>query len=214
MTNVGFIGTGLLGSGMVGGMLQRGDAVTVWNRTAAKAQALEPLGARVAATPEEAVQNAEHVHMTLPDDGVVDEILERIGPSLTSGAIVIDHSTTSPRGAAERLARMAGRGVAFLHAPVFMSPQLARAGVGLTLVSGPDATFQKVRAELEKMTSEVWYLGEQGHLAAAYKLFGNEMLFVIVAGVTDVFAMAKGLGIQPADALAVFSKFQPAGVIK
>ena len=40
------------------------------------------------------------------------------------------------------------------------------------------------------------------------------MLFVIAAGVTDVFAMAKGLGIPPADALTVFSKFQPGGLIK
>ncbi len=45
-------------------------------------------------------------------------------------------------------------------------------------------------------------------------MFGNSMLFVIAAGVADVFAMAKGLGIAPTDALAVFSKFQPGGLIK
>src|SRR5205814_9838928 len=50
--------------------------------------------------------------------------------------------------------------------------------------------------------------------AAAYKIFGNSMHFVIVAGLTDVFAMARGLGIAPADALQVFAKFQPGGVIK
>src|SRR4029434_8503252 len=61
---------------------------------------------------------------------------------------------------------------------------------------------------------EVWYLGEQGDLAAAHKIFGNSMLFVIASGVADVFAMAKGLGIAPTDALAVFSKFQPGGLIK
>ena len=80
------------------------------------------------------------------------------------------------------------------------------------LVSGPQPVFEAVRGELEKMTGEVWYLGEQGDLAAAYKIFGNSMIFVIAAGVADVFAMAKGLGIAPADALAVFSKFQPGGV--
>ena len=76
-----------------------------------------------------------------------------------------------------------------------MSPQMARDAVGMMLVSGPKAVFEAVRAELEKMTGEVWYLGEQGDLAAAYKIFGNSMLFVIAAGVADVFAMAKGLGI-------------------
>jgi 3-hydroxyisobutyrate dehydrogenase len=214
MATVGFLGTGLLGSGMVERMLRRGDTVTVWNRTASKARALEPLGAKVAAVPGDTVAGAEHVHMTLPDDAVVDEILERVRPQLGKGAVVIDHSTTSPAGTKKRVPRLNGAGIKFIHAPVFMSPQMARDGVGLVLVSGPRAVYEEVRGELEKMTGEVWYIGEEPDRAAAYKIFGNSMLFVIAAGVTDVFAMAKGLGIPAADALAVFSKFQPGGVIK
>ena len=214
MATVGFLGTGLLGSGMVERMLRRGDAVTVWNRTAAKARALEPLGAKVAATPGDAVAGAEHVHMTLPDDAVVDEILAQVAPRLRSDATVIDHSTTSPRGTKARIPRLNAAGVRFIHAPVFMAPQMARDGVGIMLVSGPQTVFDTVREPLAKMTGDVWYLGEQGHLAAAYKLFGNSMLFVIAGGIADVFAMAKGVGIAPADALAVFSKFQPGSIIK
>jgi len=214
MATVAFLGTGLLGSGMVDGMLRRGDAVTVWNRTESKARALEALGAKVAATPVDAVAGAERVHMTLPDDAVVDELMAAVLPRLRRDAVVVDHSTTSPRGAAGRVEAMARSGVMFVHAPVFMSPQMARDAVGIMLVSGPQAVFDAVRGVLEKMTGEVWYLGEQGDLAAAHKIFGNSMLFVIAAGVTDVFAMAKGLGIAPADALAVFSKFQPGSLIK
>jgi len=214
MATVGFLGTGLLGSGMVERMLRRGDAVTVWNRTASKARALEPLGANVAATPADAVAGAEHVHMTLPDDAVVDEMLAQMAPRLRKDAIVIDHSTTSPRGTQARIPRLNAAGVRFIHAPVFMSPQMARDGAGVILVSGPRAVFEAVRGELEKMTGEVWYIGEEPDRAAAYKIFGNSMLFVIAAGVADVFAMARGLGIAPADALAVFSKFQPGGLIK
>jgi 3-hydroxyisobutyrate dehydrogenase-like beta-hydroxyacid dehydrogenase len=214
MAIVGFLGTGLLGSGMVERMLRRGDAVTVWNRTASKARALEPLGAKVAATAADAVAGAEHVHMTLPDDAVVDEMLAQIAPRLRKDAIVIDHSTTSPRGTKARIPRLNAAGVRFIHAPVFMSPQMARDGAGVILVSGPRAVFEAVQGELEQMTGEVWYIGEEPDRAAAYKIFGNSMLFVIAAGVADVFAMAKGLGIAPADALAVFSKFQPGGLIK
>src|SRR5258706_1838775 len=214
MATVGFLGTGLLGSGMVERMLRRGDAVTVWNRTAAKARALEAHGAKVAATPGDAVAGAEHVHMTLPDDAVVDEMLAQAAPRLRNDAIVIDHSTTSPRGTKARIPRLNAAGVRFIHAPVFMSPQMARDGVGIMMVSGPRAVFEAVRSELEKMTGEVWYIGEEPDRAAAYKIFGNSMLFVIAAGVADVFAMARGLGIAPADALAVFSKFQPGGLIK
>jgi 3-hydroxyisobutyrate dehydrogenase-like beta-hydroxyacid dehydrogenase len=213
MATVAFLGTGLLGSGMVEGMLRRGDAVTVWNRTEAKARALEAAGARVAVTPGDAVAGADRVHMTLPDDAVVNDIGERIAARLKPGATVVDHSTTSPQGAKMRVDRARKGGFKFLHAPVFMSPQMARDAVGVMLVSGPQAVFDGIRADLEKMTGEVWYVGEEGDRAAAYKIFGNSMLFVIAAGVTDVFAMAKGLGITPADALAVFSKFQPGGLI-
>ena len=213
MATVAFLGTGLLGSGMVEGMLRRGDAVTVWNRTEAKARRLEASGAKVAATPGDAVAGAERVHMTLPDDAVVDEMMAAVIPRLRQDALVADHSTTSPRGTSARLTKLRDAGVKFVHAPVFMSPQMAQDAVGMMLVSGPQPVFESLRGALATMTGDVWYLGEQGDLAAAYKIFGNSMLFVIAAGVSDVFAMAKGLGIAPADALAVFSKFQPGGLI-
>ena len=214
MASVAFVGTGLLGAAMVEGMLRRGDTVTVWNRTEAKARALVSFGAKVAATPGDAVAGADRVHMTLPDDEVVDQMLAAFTPRLQPGAIVIDHTTASPRGTKARVARMNAAGVQFLHAPVFMSPQMARDSIGIILASGPQAVYDLALDTLEAMTGEVWYLGEQGDLAASYKIFGNSMLFVIAAGVTDIFAMAKGLGIPATEALAVFSKFQPGGLIK
>src|SRR5204863_2651046 len=86
MATVAFLGTGLLGGAMVEGMLRRGDAVTVWNRTEAKARALEVYGATVAPTPGDAVAGAERVHMTLPDDGVVDQIVAAFRPQLPANA--------------------------------------------------------------------------------------------------------------------------------
>ena len=214
MASVAFLGTGLLGGAMVEGMLRRGDSVTVWNRTEAKARALEAFGAKVAASPGDAVAGADRVHMTLPDDEVVEQIVAAFTPRLAEGAIVIDHTTASPRGTKARVAKLNAAGVKFLHAPVFMSPQMARDSIGFMLVSGPQAVYDGVLGPLGAMTGEVWYLGEAGDRAASYKIFGNSMLFVIAAGVTDVFAMAKGLGIPATDALTVFSKFQPGGLIK
>jgi len=214
MASVAFLGTGMLGGAMVEGMLRRGDSVTVWNRTEAKARALQAFGATVAATPGDAVAGAGRVHMTLPDDEVVDQIVAALTPRLPKDAIVIDHSTTSPRGTMARVARLNAAGVKFLHAPVFMSPQMARDSIGIILAAGPQALYDAVLDTLEAMTGEVWYLGEEGDRAASYKIFGNSMLFVIAAGLSDVFAMAKGLGIPPGEALTVFSKFQPGGAIK
>ena len=207
MEHVAFLGTGLLGGAMVERMLAQGQHVTVWNRTASKLEALRTAGATVAATAGDATAAAARVHLALTDDAVVDAILTDVRPRLSRTAIVIDHSTTSPVTTRDRAARFAGDGVQFVHAPVFMSPQMCRDGKGLILVSGPAAVFEAVQPALSRMTSEVWYLGERPDLAAAYKLFGNSMLFAINAGLTDVLAMARNIGVSGDEALALFSRF-------
>src|SRR6187401_874369 len=155
-SRIALLGTGLLGSGMVRHFLKTGAPITVWNRTAAKARALEAEGATVAATPAECVAAADHVHFVLPDDAIVDGILDQIAPALKPGAVVIDHSTTLPEKTAQRFARMADKGIRFVHAPVFMSPAMAAEGTGLMLISGPARDVEAVRAELESMTGELW----------------------------------------------------------
>lgn len=214
MARIALLGTGLLGSGMVRHFVNAGTPVTVWNRTESKARALEREGARFAASPAEAARQADHIHFVLPDDRIVDGILDQIAPSLQPNAIVIDHSTTLPEGTKRRFEQMSSRGIRFLHAPVFMSPQMATDGTGLMLVSGPRREFDEVRSELEGMTGELWDLGERPDLAAAYKLFGNCMLFAISGGLADVIAMARANAIDPIEALSVFSKFQAGNIIQ
>jgi 3-hydroxyisobutyrate dehydrogenase-like beta-hydroxyacid dehydrogenase len=213
MPKVAFLGTGLLGSGMVEAMLRRRDAVTVWNRTESKARALEAAGAAVAASPEAAIAGVERLHMALSDDAAVDAMLARLSPHLDRSVIIVDHTTASPAGTRERLRRAARTGLRMIHAPVFMSPQMCRECTGVMLVSGPQALFEVVRPALEKMTGEVWYYGEREDLAAAYKLFGNSLIFTITAGLADVLAMAASVGVAPADAAALFSKFRIGGII-
>jgi 3-hydroxyisobutyrate dehydrogenase len=207
MNNVAFLGTGLLGAGMVERLLTQGNSVTVWNRTLSKAQALQSIGANIAPTAAEAVAAADRVHLALTDDAVVDAILEEITPRLRRDAIVMDHSTTSPIATRSRVDRLSRGDVRFLHAPVFMSPQMCREGKGLIMVSGATDVFDLVQPALARMTGDVWYLGERSDLAAAYKLFGNSMLFAINAGLSDVLAMAKNLDIPGRDAVGMFSRF-------
>lgn len=213
MANIAFLGTGLLGSGMVEHLLRLGHGVTVWNRTAGKARALESLGARVAATPEQAVAAADRVHMALSDDAAVDALMTRFAPHMPKGAWVIDHTTTSPAGTRERYTRSAKEGIHFVHAPVFMTPQMCRDAAGMMLISGPQRNYDMLRTELDKMTGTLWYLGERTDLAAGFKLFGNSMLFTIAGGISDVLAMAKALDVSPTDAVGLFSKLQVGGMI-
>ena len=213
MPRIALLGTGLLGSGMVQRFLRTGTVVTVWNRTASKARALEKHGARVATSPQEAAAGADRIHFVLPDDAVVDDVIEQIGSALKRDAIIVDHSTTLPEATKVRAERLRAKGVRYVHAPVFMSPQMAADGVGLMLVSAARADVDAIRPALDEMTGEVWYLGERPDLAAAYKLFGNCMLFAISGGLADVIAMARANEIDPLEALSVFQKFQAGNII-
>ena len=190
-----------MGAALAEAAAKRGDRVSAWNRTVAKARALEAFGVRAAATVPEAIAGADRVHVILADDAVVDTVLDTAGEALRS-ALVIDHSTTSPAGTVARARRLEARGIAFLHAPVFMSPRMCREAGGLMLVAGPQTTFTRAKEALRAMTGRVEYLGERRDLAAANKLFGNAMIIAICGGLADVYAMAASLGIDARDAHA------------
>jgi len=201
MATISFLGTGLLGSAFAEAAARRGDAVTAWNRSPDKLLALAPFGVKAAATPADAVRGAERVHLVLKDDAVVAEVIAAARPGLTADAVVIDHSTTQPRLTAERAARLGAEGIRYLHCPVFMGPSAARNAQGSMLVSGPEAIFNSVKAELARMTGRLDYLGERPDLAALHKLFGNAMLIGLWAVMADILTLAKAGGVAPEDAI-------------
>jgi 3-hydroxyisobutyrate dehydrogenase len=213
MAKITILGTGLMGAGLAEAAARRGDSVTVWNRTASKAQALAPFGVQVAATPAAAVADADRVHVILNDDAAVDSVLAQALPGLTPRTPVIDHTTVSPAGTLLRRKWCDTQGIWFIHAPVFMSPQSCREGTGMMLCSGPADRYEAVRPALEKMTGQLWYLGERVDLAAAYKLFGNGMILAVVGGLADVYELGASLGVASPDVHSLFSKLKVAGTI-
>ncbi|WP_305072309.1 NAD(P)-dependent oxidoreductase [Propionivibrio sp.] len=201
MATITFLGTGLLGSAFAEAASRRGDAVTAWNRSPDKLLALAPFGVKAAATPADAVRGAERVHLILKDDAVVAEVIAAARPGLAADAVVIDHSTTQPQLTAERAARLGAEGIRYLHCPVFMGPSAARNAQGSMLVSGPEAIFNGVKAELARMTGRLDYLGERPDLAALHKLFGNAMFIGLWAVMADILTLAKAGGVAPEDAI-------------
>jgi len=213
MTSIAFLGTGLLGAAFVEAACARGDTVTVWNRTASKADALTRFGATVAATPADAVRDADRVHLVLQDDPSVEEVVAALRPALAPNAIIIDHTTTQPAKTAERATRYATEGVRYLHCPVFIGPAAARLNEGIILVSGPETLYHTVRPALEKQAKRIEYFGERPDLAAVYKLIGNGMLLSITGVVSDAFAIGTAAGVSAQDTLKLLDFFNPAGVI-
>lgn len=197
MAKLAFLGTGLLGGAFAEAAAKRGDTVVAWNRSPDKARALAPFGIAAAATPAEAVAGASRVHLILKDDAVVEEVIAAARPGLSADAVLIDHSTTLPALTAERAGRLAAKGVAYLHCPVFMGPPAARNAQGSMLAAGPAAVFERVKADLEKMTGRLEYLGERPDLAAVYKLLGNAMFIGTWGVLADILA-AAGRGMSMA----------------
>jgi len=205
---IALLGTGLLGSNFTRAFVTRGETVGVWNRTAAKAAALAEI-ARIAPDPADAVRGATRIHLSLADDAAVDAVLEAARPGIGAGAIIIDHSTTSVAGTLERAARWHERGIAFLHAPVFMGPQQALDATGVMLVCGDPALIARARDALAAMTGKLVELGPAPERAAAFKLFGNLFLMFLTTGVIEMMSFAKAIGFAPADAATLFESFDP-----
>jgi 3-hydroxyisobutyrate dehydrogenase len=212
--SIAFLGTGLLGSAFVEHLLATGSTVAVWNRTAARAQALAGAGARVASSLAEAAAGAERIHLCLRDDDSVDQILAEVLPAAGPGAVLVDHTTTSADGTAARGARLAAAGRRFLHAPVFMSPPNARQGKGMMIVSGDEAVFRPVEAALAAMTGDLWYAGADLRRAAALKLLGNSMLIALAGALADTFALGRALGVSPTDTHDLLTRLRPGGAIE
>jgi 3-hydroxyisobutyrate dehydrogenase len=214
METVAFYGAGMLGSAMVRAMLGRGITVRVWNRTAAKARALEEAGAHAFVSPQEAADGADRVHLCLNDDASVDAVLDAALPGIAVQCPIVDHTTVLPQRVAERVRKMAESGHAFLHAPVFMGPPMALESNGVMLASGESALFESVRAALEAMCSDLRYLGERPDLAAVYKLLGNAMILAVVGGLSDTLRIGEEQGLSRGQTYELFDFFDPAGQIR
>jgi 3-hydroxyisobutyrate dehydrogenase len=208
-----FLGMGLLGANFVRAMLKKGDQVQVWNRTAAKAVELEQYGAKAFAAVADAVRGADVIHLTLKDDAVVDEVLAAAAPGLKTGAIIIDHTTTSIPGAIARTSNWAARGYEYQHAPVFMGPPNALESTGTMLVSGDQQLVARLEPELSKLTGKVLNFGAEAGRAAGMKLLGNLFLVCFTTGIADTLMMAKGMGIPVSDLFTLFESWNPGAML-
>lgn len=205
-----FLGMGLLGSNFVKAMIRKGDQVQVWNRTSAKATALELYGAKAFENIGDAVKGAGTIHITLKDDASVDEVLQSAATAFEPGTILIDHTTTSAEGAIARTRYWKSKGYTYLHAPVFMGPPNALESTGSMLVSGDQELIARLSPELDKMTGKLINLGSEDGRAAGMKLVGNLFLVTLTAGISDTLALVKGLGMPMDDVLNLFSSWNPA----
>jgi 3-hydroxyisobutyrate dehydrogenase len=165
------------------------------------------------ASPAEAVQGANRIHLTLKDDASVDEVLAAATPGLQPGAVIIDHTTTSVEGAIRRTTEWKSRGFIYLHAPVFMGPPNALESTGYMLVSGDQEIIDRFSPNLSKMTGKLLNFGPETGRAAAMKLLGNLFLVAFTTGIADTLMLAKGMRVPLSDLSMLFDNWNPGAML-
>lgn len=200
-----------MGAGMAANLLKAGFSLTVYNRTAAKAQALVSAGARLASTPAKAAQGASIVIGMLADDAASREVWTGQGGGLEGvkeGAVLIESSTVSPAWIAE-LAQLASQhGAELLDAPVTGSRMQAEGAQLTFLVGGSDRALEAARPALKAMSKDVIHLGPVGS-GAKMKLINNFLAGVQVASLAEGLTWLERSGLKPEQALSILRAGAP-----
>ena len=198
-TRVGFIGLGLMGLPMARNVLKAGYQLTVYNRTAAKAQPLVAEGARQAATPAAVAQGSDVVVTIVTDSPDVQAVVEGEHGLLggaSPGMTWIDMSTISPDVTRRLGAAATARGVETLDAPVSGGPPGAEAGTLSIMVGGKEEVFDACLPLLETMGKTIVRVGDLGS-GQVTKACNQIVIAATLAGIAEALVMGAKAGVDP-----------------
>lgn len=195
---IAFLGTGLMGGPMAANLLKAGFPVTAWNRTLAKAEALRPAGATVAASAAAAAEGADTVITMLEGGPVVETVLFEggVASALVRSALVIDMSSAEPQRARAHAERLAALGIGYLDAPVSGGTPGAKAGMLAIMAGGTEADFERAVPVFSAM-GRATRVGPAGAGQLA-KLCNQVIVSVTMAAVAEALLLASAGGADPA----------------
>ena len=190
-TSIGFVGLGVMGSGMAQSLLRKGFRLSAHSRNPASASALVELGASLD-TLAEVAQRARIILLSLPETIDVEAVL--LGPGgladgLPPGSCVIDTSTISPDGARRFASVLASKGVAFLDAPVSGGQEAAIRGTLSCMVGGPRQAFEACESVFAAISSRCVHVGEVGS-GQITKACNQIAVAASLLGVAEALALA------------------------
>lgn len=195
---VGFIGLGIMGRGMSRNLLDAGYELTVWNRTAARADALVEAGAARAASPAGLAHASDVVIVCVSDTPDVEEVLvgdDGVIHGAMPGTLVVDCSTISPAITRALADALAERGIEMLDAPVSGGSEGAAKGTLSIMVGGAAGQVARARPMLEAMGSTVTHVGDHG-AGQAVKLVNQILVVHAMLGVGEALLLAEAEGLD------------------
>ncbi|NGN66584.1 NAD(P)-dependent oxidoreductase [Streptomyces sp. A7024] len=208
-TPVTVIGLGLMGRALAGAFLRAGHPTTVWNRTAAKADALVAEGARLAPTAGEALAAGPLTVICVTDYQAMYDALGTSEPLLSGRTLI--NLTSGDSAQAREAARWAeGRGARYLDGAIMAVPPVIGTAEAVILASGPRADFDAHRPALEALGTAS-YLGTDPGLASLYDVAGLAMMWSVLNAWLQGTALLRTAGVDAAT-YAPFARQLAAGV--
>jgi 3-hydroxyisobutyrate dehydrogenase-like beta-hydroxyacid dehydrogenase len=204
-----FLGLGVMGYPMAGHLAKAGHQVTVYNRTAAKAQAwTKEHGGAAKPSPQEAATGAEIVFLCVGNDHDLREVA--LGPKgalagMGKDAILADHTTASAEVAREIFTRAKEKGVGFLDAPVSGGQAGAQNGKLTIMVGGDEAVFKRAEPVMAHYGRAVTLMGPAGN-GQLTKMMNQICIAGLLQGLAEGLNFAKRAGLDPKKAVDVISK--------
>lgn len=194
-TPLGFIGLGVMGSGMCANLRRKqGAPLHVFDMQPDAVAAQVAAGAIVAGSVAEVARRAEVIFLSLPGGAQVRAVCGEIAAHAAPGAIVVDLSTTAVADAREVAAMLADKGITFADAPVARTRQAAIDGTLSIMVGASDQVFARVEPLLRTMGSDVTHCGGVG-CGQVVKLINNTLLFEQVAAIAEMLVVAERSGV-------------------
>lgn len=196
--SIGFIGLGLMGKPMAQNLLKAGFPLTIWNRTASKADDLVRGGAKLAANPREVAERSDVLITIVSDPPAVEEVLFKDGAlaALRKGSVLVDSSTVSPELARKLAGACKDRGVDFLDAPVTGGTWGAEKGELVFMIGGDKAVYERVKPALDAMGKKFFLLGPNG-AGQTIKLAMNLLYALEVQAFAESLALVAAGGVEP-----------------
>ena len=198
-----------MGYPMAGHLSKAGFNVTVYNRTTSKAEKWQPeYSGGIALTPEKAVQNADVVCLCVGNDNDLRQVVlgeHGIIHLVKTGAVVIDHTTTSAQVAIEVAEKLAGKQVAFLDGPVSGGQVGAENGKLTVMLGGEDNVYKSVTQVLDAYAQYHLLLGSVGAGQKA-KMMNQICIAGIVQGLAEALSFGQAAGMDCAKVIDVISR--------
>lgn len=196
---VGFLGLGTMGTPMAANLAKAGFPLIVWNRTAAKAEPLRALGAKVEKSPAHVAAEAEITITMVSQPKDVEEVVlgpEGVLEGIKPRSVLIDMSTVAPGTSRKLAGAMTTKQAEFLDAPVVGSKGPATDGKLVILVGGLPTTLERCRPTLAAMGKTIVHAGGVG-MGSALKLATNLMLAHLAAGFAEGLLLVQKAGLDP-----------------